>query len=63
MLPFKILNTGLQGVKWAFQNAGGLIPLAGYLVMEDLIGLLQRAGAFLRRSPSRARRAEERIRD
>ncbi len=34
-LPFKILDTGLLGVKWVFQNAGGLIPLAGYLVMED----------------------------
>ncbi len=34
-LPFQIVNTGLQGAKWFFQNAGGLIPLAGYLVMED----------------------------
>ncbi len=34
-LPFQIVNTGLQGAKWFFQNAGGLVPLAGYLVMED----------------------------
>ncbi len=34
-LPFQILNTALKGVKWGFQNAGGLIPLAGYLVLED----------------------------
>ena len=34
-LPFQVLNTALKGVQWAFQNAGGLIPLAGYLVMEE----------------------------